>query len=241
MLSLPYIESVAGVVITLATARRAIYNTKDTPLFYRCLNSTIAAFGFWLAVSSIPAMLPVLMNTSLTVISHNSGSMVVKITATKVQDCDWIRTDVYVLSSVGSVLTKANLLPVGDSVGSSRPVGNNDFGLWRIEYDPSISVSGVQLKTKHECGHRWPVETVQGPFFFHLPPPLSAPTAITPPLSLPTSPQSISSPQSSYTQVSEFEEDKPRRYPVPTVPVPPVFPIPQIDPKRVFQENFHQT
>jgi hypothetical protein len=199
MFQLPYVESVAGVAITVASARAAVQNTSLTPLFDRLLNSTVAAFGFWLAITSIPAMLPVLMDTSMEVVTHVPGSIIVNITATKVQDCDWIDTEAYVLSSNGAVMTRAVILPVFTGSGSSRPVGKNDFGLWMIKYPDAIPAIGVQLKSRHECGHRWPVDTNQGPFYF---PALQASANPMPVPSLP--------------------DDK-----RPILPTPPVFPIPQ--------------
>lgn len=197
---LPYVESGIGALLTFLSARSAAFNSADSPLLDRLTNSAVATFGFWLLLSSIPGMLPVVMQSDLEVKKVALGEMWVSLTGTKVQDCEWISTEAFVISAEG--ITSKALLSFSDPETGTRPVGRNNFGVWRVQFSPYTPVRSLKFRSYHECGHRWPVMTEQGPF--------SIPDNVP------------------YVHPSEWLSPSPTDVPGrrPPIPAPPVFPIP---------------
>lgn len=197
---MPVLEGVTGVALALFATQNARVSALAHVGVVRFLNAALGAAGLWLVLS---AVLPVVIQTRVELVSAEVGRLVIRITGQKIRDCEHTATEAYVVSN-GS-LRAATLTPMDASGDGPRSMtGMIDSGVWQLAYAPGLEVEGLEFRSVHRCGFWQEVTTRQGPFLL---------------AGLPRRPSEFQAP-------SEKREPEPAPVPIPQTPVlapPPVY------------------
>jgi len=162
---IPVLEGVFGVCLVGAAIVQANRQTMATHWARRYWTVGVGVAALWLVLSVVLSFAPVVRDASAVVSQLSPGAIRVSVTATKVRDCQWLKSEAYVLDSAGN-LHEASLTWEGDRIkGNSKPVGRHKWEPARIEFDRDIRAAKVQILAYHSCGWMWrDTITTEGPW-----------------------------------------------------------------------------
>lgn len=158
--------SVFGVKCACAFDRR----TSDFPVLKITSFALAGATGLWLVLSSLPLLLPVMMNTNVSVYRAEQGVLVLHVTSEQVQRCYQIDNTAYLVTRAGRIpavvetADATSYSTVGYASSSSQTLGKKDFGLWKVSFDPALQVEAFEFEGLFDCGAKELVVSKQGPF-----------------------------------------------------------------------------
>ena len=149
------IEGVFGLGMVAMAIDQARYQTPATPWPYRAGTAMMGVAALWLLLSVLLSFAPVTRDMTARVAMAGPGAILVEQQGVKARSCRWIRTDAFVTDGAG-VLHEATLTWVNDRIpGNSRPVGRQDFGTARVEFDRQVLPVTVTMYSVHSCGWMW--------------------------------------------------------------------------------------
>jgi len=152
---IPVLEGVFGIALVGAAISQANHQTMKTHWWHRLWTVGFGMSAMWLVLSVALSMSPVLRDASAIVTPVAQGVVRVAITTTKARNCEWLRSEAYVIDTGGN-MHEATMTWEGDRIkGNSRPVGRHKLEPARIEYDADIQAEKVLIQAFHTCGWMW--------------------------------------------------------------------------------------
>ena len=147
------LEGVFGLTVFVAALIQASGQREDLTQLQHYLTAGMGAGSVWLMLSVGLSLAPVIKDASAVVTNDGPGVIHVRMTATKVRDCQWVRTYSYVRDPDG-IRQETTLSWENDrNRGNSKPVGRHRWEPARIEYDVELPASSVEVYAVHSC--RW--------------------------------------------------------------------------------------
>ena len=162
---IPMIEGAFGVALVGAAIVQANKQRTTTHWAHRFWTLSMGVGALWLVMSVVLSFAPVVQDASATVTNDGPGMVHVRMTARKVRDCRYIRTDAYVIDTAGNQ-QEATLTWEGDRMpGNSKPVGRHKWEPARVVFDADIRPAKVEFLAIHSCGWMWhDTVTTEGPW-----------------------------------------------------------------------------
>lgn len=142
-------------------------HTAETPWWRRIAGIGYGAFGLWLGMMLMSAQVAVVRDSQATVLERGPTWVVMSMSANKVRNgCDFEYSRASVVNDAG-VTAKAWWEALDDPApGSTRPVGKQWMGDWRVRWDGvRFNPVAVIFEAHHNCGALGgDVITTTGPF-----------------------------------------------------------------------------
>lgn len=165
------VETILGIGASLCygaiSLRLVDSHTPDTPWFRRILDASIGTAAVAFLLYTVLQLSPVVVDMKAQVLSRTDGQVVVSVSSEKVRKkCEFLGSQTYT-RPYGGMYQKAWLEYLKDpSPGSTRPVGKQSFGDWRIIFSDSVMRQDeLLIVSHHDCGNLLGLTTTEtGPF-----------------------------------------------------------------------------
>lgn len=142
-------------------------HTPETPWWRRMAGIGYGTFGLWLGFMLLSSNVAVVRDSEVTVLSRGPGWVVMSMSSNKVRSkCEFEFIRALVVNEAGET-AKAWWEALDDPTpGSTRPVGKQWMGDWRVRWDSSrFKPVAVRFDAHHNCGSLGgDVVTTTGPF-----------------------------------------------------------------------------
>ena len=147
------VELTAAVITTVAGILWAGRQQPGEPAISRLVAVSLIVCSAMYAVSTLQAQLPVVRSMSHAVDQRAPGDMTVTIVGAKVRDCRYVGSRAWGVSANGLIYEAKLTFPGDLTPGSNRPVGQQHFGQWRLQWPPDAEpVTEAWVEVEHDCG-----------------------------------------------------------------------------------------